>query len=418
MTEKPVGTWLCFTCSPNAAFYAKQLATNPSASSLVPTLKKGATPSSIKPMAKVPKAATPGSSKGKEPIARSGPATAPDSMKEYKQVPVTRRNSTAKKGVAVRRPVPDSPKPKWKGWQSMASDEEEDFKKNVDAQWAEDGVDGKRRRSSKAVSEEIESGPRRLRTRSIPDSSVTQKTSSDSSSSSSADSKESIYQDEENENENEEEEEEEPTSEDSSDREMLPDASEEHKGWGDNMDVDDANDHADKDSSDEPFEGFSNVDGETAVSPSQIPPATPMETEFDHNDGVEPSGSDHSDSSRNSSPSPPTTPPRVFYARKRGQPVSLSPDSTPRASPAASPAASHISVSSSLDQVSISDGDGMDIDNDDDSPDVQILEGSQAPVAVTPAVESDDIATRYQRQGNRWGEAPESAVRSTLPRLG
>ena len=56
--------------------------------------------------------------------------------------------------------------------------------------------------------------------------------------------------------------------------------------------------------------------------------------------------------------------------------------------------------------------DAMDVDADSDSHEDQDSGTS------FPATESNDFATLYRRQGNCWGEFPESAIRSTLPRLG
>lgn len=423
--EEPVGTWLCLTCSPTAAFYAKQLAKKPAASPLVPTLKKGATPSSIKPLTKVPKVASPSSSNEKKIAPRSGPSnTTAISAKE------------AKKGIAIKKHNPVKPKPEWKGWQRMASDEEENFKKEVDAKFKmEDGVSGRLRRASKVVAEEIESGSRRLRTRSNPNAQVTKKVNTDSDEEEEADSEESVYNEEENEEEGEDEEAGEPVSEDSSDHENVSvneEASYEHDHFEDHMDLDDGTDHDDKDSL---FEGSPDVDEERFEEEEEDhhQDGEGHEMQFDQDDSVEPSNgspnpSEYEDANdENLSPSP-QPPPRVYYAKKRGIPSSPTPESTPSTSSTSSSAGAHdeiIVIDDSVDHITISDGDGddtesdgddvdgdgMEIDDDDDEPEVQILGVSQVPASVTPDGEDSDINDPYRVY-------PESADRSTLPRLG
>lgn len=464
VTEKPVGTWLCLSCSPNAAFYAKQLEKRHTAAPPVPQLKKGATPSSIQPITKVPKVTTQSSLKEKEPISHSGPSAAPTSSKEKEQ-----DKGTVKKGTAVRKPIPEKPKQKWVGWMEMNSEDEEEYKKNVDARFKlEDGVSGKRRRASRAVPEEIESGSRRLRARSRPGAQVSKRVSSDSEEEDEdeeVDSEESVYQEEDNEESEEEEEdveeeEEAPVSEDSSDRGKMSEneeKSDEYEYFEDTMEVDEDN----NDSLDELFEGSPDVDEDLFVSQGQLPTETnlsgdamgdasedneeenppsealteywesPMDVEPDEDDTPEPSSSAPSDNSEyvdvdvnadddTSFPSP-QPPPKVYYARKRGQRSSPSPESTPPTSSASPSTASssHEEVMITHEQIVVSDDDdGMDLDSENGDSEVQILEGGQGPVSAAPAVESSDIATLYQRQGNRWGEFPESAERSTLPRLG
>ena len=462
VTEKPVGTWLCLSCSPNAAFYAKQLEKRKAAAPSIPMLKKGATPSSIQPITKIPKVTTQSFSKEKEPVSHSGPSAAPTSSKDKEQ-----DKGTVKKGIAVKKPVPEKPKPKWPGWIELPSDEEEEYKKNVNARFRmEDGVSGKRRRSSKAVPEEKETGSRRLRARSRPGAQVTKQVNTDSEEEDEdeeVDSEESLYQEEdyEEEGEDDEEAEEEPVSEGSSDRGkacLSEEISDEHEYFEDTMEVDED----DKDSLDELFEGSPDVDEELFVSQDPLPTEanlsgdamgdasedeeeeeenlpsealneyleSPMDVEPDEDDSVEASSSSSNISEHvedeeyvdddTSSPSP-QPPPKVYYARKRGQRSSPSPESTPPTSPAgpSTASSSHEEVLITHEQIVLSDDDdSMDLDSEYGDPEVEILEGGQGPVSVAPVVESSDIATLYQRQGNRWGEFPESAERSTLPRLG
>ena len=561
VVEEPVGTWLCLTCSPNAAFYAKQLAKKPAASSLVSTFKKGATPSSAKPVTKVPRVAAPFSSNEKKIAPESGPSifdtisakkrapisqtesgavakkglavkwppvpempqrkwrpvpekatSIPSSEKEIapgsgpstfdtisakKRAPIPRTESGAvtKKGLAVRKPpvpempqrkwrlVPEKPKPKWKGWQGMASDEEEEFKKQVDARWKiEDGATGRLTRGSKVAAGETESGSRRLRTRSVPNAQVTKQANTDSSESASSSSSESAYNEEANEEEEGDEEaegEEAPGSEDSSDRDVHEEIS--YEQFEDRMDLDDGADHDDKDSL---FDGSSDVDEERSEEERDDyqQSSEGHEMDFDQEDSVDPSSngasipSDYEDGNGGSSSPTPQPPPKVYYARKRGIPSSPTPELTSRTS-SSSPSAGapdneiivvddsmdhvdyitissrentesdgddvdghhvdYITISSRettesdgddvdghhVDYITISsrettesdgddvDGDGMDIDNDDDEPEVQILEGSQVPASVTSDGEDSDIQNPYRVY-------PQSADRSTLPRLG
>ena len=133
MTEAPAGTWLCPSCSPSAAFYIEQLVTKRAASPVVP--KEAA-----------------GSATGKQ--------------KKQKPVSAMKERVVAKKGVAVKKSGAQKPKPKWKGWMELSSDHEQEFKKNVNAQWdVEADVVGRRRRGSRAVVQESELNSRALRAR-------------------------------------------------------------------------------------------------------------------------------------------------------------------------------------------------------------------------------------------------------------
>lgn len=147
--EEPAGTWLCPTCSPNAAFYLKQLAKGPAAQPPGPKSEKATTKVSSKksvPGQKPKESRT----KAKEPAPRP---------KQFGNPPGS--EAQAKRGTALKKPAPEKPKPKWVGWLELPSDEEEEFKKQVDAQWSvQDELDGKRTRASKAVAEANETGRR------------------------------------------------------------------------------------------------------------------------------------------------------------------------------------------------------------------------------------------------------------------
>ena len=140
MIEEPVGTWLCPSCSPNAAFYVKQLAQKGAIQPLVAKVKKTGDSA---------RSRTKGQGKDKEIMTRK------DIKKEV-----------ATKGIAVKKPVQEKPKELWKGWIVMSSDTEEEFKKNVDAQWnTATSIMGKRRTRSEVATQGDESHSRELKTR-------------------------------------------------------------------------------------------------------------------------------------------------------------------------------------------------------------------------------------------------------------
>ena len=391
VTKEPVGTWLCPSCSPNATFYIKQLMKERKASPSVPNPGKAATPNSSKSR----KAATSTPSKGK---GQESGAT---------------KKEVVKKGPAIKKP-----KPRWVGWVQLSANEEEDYKRKVNAKFTmEDGVQGKRTRASKVAAEENETGSHRLRTRSIPE----QKTNKQADVDSDSDDEEATNEDKYLYNEEEEEEEKHASaveeasenedassSEDASmynkasinddasvheeapvrDDEPLSQDEEE-----DSMEIDEESPNEEEDSvdklSDHAFEldeEHSDVSadlGEHGSAAGQLP------------GNVDESGSDEVDSPSSSAASSsshsevqPTIP---------SSPTSDSPlDATAAQQGHASPA-------------SPTSEDSMEVDAEDED---------HVVVTVHPAVESNNYAALYQHKGNYWGEHPESAIRSTLPRLG
>ena len=144
VTEAPTGTWLCPSCSPSASFYIKQLVTKRAASPVVPKVEMT-------------------------------DEAAGSKTRKQKQKPVLelKEKDMAKKGVAIKKRGEKNPKPKWKGWMELSSDGEQEFKKNVDAQWdVEDDIVGKRRRGSRAMIQETQLSPRALRARSRPEQQI------------------------------------------------------------------------------------------------------------------------------------------------------------------------------------------------------------------------------------------------------
>lgn len=157
MTEEPVGTWLCPKCSPNASFYVKQLVKKRAAS--LPHPKTG-------------KLAASKSAKGKESQSTSAkaatttPTTSKDKAQKQEANTKNEDGKSVKKGVAMKKPAQKKPKPKWQGWVELPSDEEEEMKRKIDAEWGmEDAVVGKRRRSVRHAAEETETSSHGLRPR-------------------------------------------------------------------------------------------------------------------------------------------------------------------------------------------------------------------------------------------------------------
>ena len=328
------------------------------------------------------KTATPTPSKGKEEERGA-------SKKE-----AVKKDIAVKKGPAIKKPAPKKPKPKWVGWVQLSAKDEENYKKKVNAEFTmEDGVQGKRTRTSRVAAEDIETGSSRLRARSISgDKKVVVKTDSDD--------EEEIDEDDIVDLEKEEEEEEAFGNEDASSSEdalMYNEASldgsasnEVESVEEDSMEIDEESQHDDGGSvnylSDPPFD---NNEDDPDASSAELGENSSAAGQSPGN--VE-SGSDESDSPRSPAASsssdaelpPSSDSPLEETAAQQGQ-----------ASPASPPSE-----------------DSMEVDAEDEGHEGQV------PVTVHPAVESDNYAALYQHKGNYWGEHPESAIRSTLPRLG
>ena len=287
VTEAPARTWLCPSCSPSAAFYVKQLTTT----------KRAASP--VVPKIEMADEAA-GSKTGKQ---------------KQKPVSAIKGRVMAKKGVAVKKSGGQKPKPKWKGWMELSSDHEQEFKKNVNAQWdVEADVVGRRRRGSRAVVQESELIPRALRARFRPEQKINK----------------AAHNDDEDENE---------------DEEMESDGSIYQEEEDTSIDTSAGSEESEK----------------SQASVFYIP-------SDDSNDSGDTMDMDDSSQS----------PPPEFSQ-------GTSPPGTSGVSEASLPAIGH--------------------------EDVQDLLLATNPIA-------DDASLRYPRQGICWGGFPESAMRSTLPRLG
>ena len=262
VTEQPAGTWLCPKCSPNASFYVKQLVKRRAASPPRPEPGKVAA-------SEIPK--------GKESRSTSAQAATPTpapAKDKVQKVEVGTRNEegeAVKKGVAVKKPVQKKPKQKRQGWVELTSDEEEELKRKIDAEWAvENAVVGKRRRSSKLAAEESETSSYGLRPRVgglRPRVEKKKGVKTDSAESSveneSSDEDESVYQEEVEEGEDEDEEEKSVTdifsSDSSPDTNMEEDEDEEQSVYQEEEDGSD-ND-----------EGKSEEEGSSLSSPAAVP---------------------------------------------------------------------------------------------------------------------------------------------------
>ena len=211
VTQEPAGTWLCPKCSPNASFYIKQLVKRRAASPPLPKAAKGAA-------SKLPKGKESRSTSAK--TATATPVPAKDKAQTKEADTQNEDGKVVKKGVAIKKPTPKKPKPKFQGWEELPSDEEEEFKRKVDAQWAmEDAVVGKRKRSSRLAAEENQTNSHGLRPRVgglRPRVEKTEVVKTDSSESSvgkeSSDEDGSVYEEEVEEEEDEDEDEDEEES--------------------------------------------------------------------------------------------------------------------------------------------------------------------------------------------------------------
>ena len=373
MVEEPVGTWLCPTCSPNKTFYAKQLVQKRGDSPLVPEAEKADDPADSRVWQQ---------EQEREQVLTLG----------------TREKEVAKKGVAVKRPAAPKPKPRWVGWVELSSEGEEDFKTRVDAQWSVDNViSGKRRRASKAVGEDTETGSHTLRRDSRRKRIV--ETDSDEEEG------ESVYQEKDQQQEEEEEEEAEegegaPVHREASVIDMLSGDSDDSEYA---MDVDAGADDADEDSAGELSDPHVDSWEENYILPDQI-----RADSTSHRD-------------RKTQVSEPE-PEDMEYQDK----------SLEASSSHASDVSEYVDANEYMDDNEVSGASRAHVNASPDrevavSPVRQVSErairreeeGHEVPELdpAPRAVESNNSAPLYQRQGNCWGDFPESAIRSTLPRL-
>ena len=267
MTEEPAGTWLCPKCSPNASFYVKQLVKKPAA--LPPPPKTGKVAASKPP-------------KGKESRSTSAKAAtappAPTKDKVQKQEANTKNEDgkAVRKGVAIKKPVQKKPKPKFKGWVELPSDEEEELKMKVDAEWAmENVVTGKRRRSSRLAAEENETSSYGLRPR-VEKKEVVKADSSESSvGKESSVEDESVYEEEVKEDEGENEDEDEDEEESSPERnESVTGNSSNDSSPDTNMEEDEdagQSDYQEEEDDSDSYERKPEDEGSSLSSPAAVP---------------------------------------------------------------------------------------------------------------------------------------------------
>ena len=352
MIEEPVGTWLCPSCSPNAVFYVKQLAQKRAVQPLVAKVKKtGESPGSR----------TKGQGKDEEIMTRKD-------MKE----------EVGTKGTAVKKPVQEKPKELWKGWIVMSSDTEEEFKKNVDAQWNTDtSIMGKRRTRSKVATQEDESHSRELKTRlrargkvriveTYSEDEQEQEQDREDVEDEEAESNESVYQDlKEDEGDDENNDIEKAAAPVRRNRPLVKTSSDDSQKSEDAMDVDGGSHEITEHSSDDLSDPSAESDGERRSSPELIQP--------------------HSISDRDDE-----------------------------------------DLASGLEAEELEDSMDMELhdENLESSSSSAISFGLQ--VSLSAAGREDTVgidtlaavAGLSQRQSNCWGRFPESKIRSTLPRLG
>ena len=372
MTEAPAGTWLCPSCSPSAAFYVKQLATKRAASPVVPKIEM------------------------------TDEAVGSKTRKQ-EQKPVLETNKekgVAKKGVAVKKRAETKPKPKWIGWVELSSDGEQEFKKKVNAQWdVEDDLVGKPRRGSRAIIQETELSPRALRARSRPEQQINKRArdeDEDEGEDREAESDESLHQENPQDT---------PihqrasspvniSSNDSEDSEEAPVrrrapviyiSSNDSNDSEDTMDVDQEPTSIETHSSNE--DPARQPETEDTEDPTDMEYEDAMEYQDEEPQANPPAGPEYMDDAHPSSGSI-HNPTNALHGREVAGSQSPPPESSLPA---------------------IGDEDAMDVRADDDGVQEVLL-------ASNPTV--DDFSLRYQRQDNRWGEFHESAIRSTLPRLG
>ena len=436
VTEAPVGTWLCPSCSPSAAFYIKQLVTKRAASPVVPKVEMMDEAAGSKPR-----------------------------KQRQKSVLEIKEKDVAKKGVALKKHGGEKPKPKpkWKGWVELSSDGEQDFKEKVDAQWdVEDDLAGKRRRDSKAVAKETKLSPRVLRARSRSEQDINKRAEHEQEvveeeEVQEAGSGESLYQEDPpgaplvpmSSNDSEDSEEppvvrrrgrvvyisssdsnsddimdldqppttietdssnelsDPPSSSDTSDSSDSSDSS-------DTMDLDESPTNTETNSPDSLFDPPSSSSREAKTEDTEDPTDMEYEDTLEYQGDEEPKASSRidpptgpEDSSTNDaeppSPGSLSTPTNTSHDREMADSQNRSPAET---SPIANNGVSPDILESS--SPALGHEDAMDIRADDD------VQEFQASITATPIV---DYASLYENTRNSWGGFPESAIRSTLPRL-
>lgn len=346
----------------------------------------------------------------------------------------TRKPQVANKGIAVKKPAPEKPKPKWVGWIELASDDEEEFKEKVEAQWrVEDGLSGKRTRASKSVAEANETASRKRRASSRAegkkqavktdpveeeegdewDDAVYQEKEDkeeDPVSDDGSSHKEASEDEETSGNEDVSMDEGETTPEENSEEEHSANdqesVSQEDREDPMDVDIDVDAEKVDNNSAESSSDVFFSAEEEiTAEKADNNSAGSSSDVFFDAEEEITAPlapTNNHSDSDSDSGLSDPPSDidgeGPASGVQTPTSPTTPTPtqDTTVVPQGDASPA-SHFS-------------EDMDVDEGD--------QGQQEEVVVTanPAAVSDDVAARYQR-GYVWVEYPESAIRSTLPRL-
>ena len=270
-----------------------------------------------------------------------------------------KKKEEANKGVATKKPAPDKPKPRWVGWVELSSDGEEEFKRKVDAKWSvEDDVVRKRRRTSKAMAEENGNSTRRLEFSSRAKGKK-RAVETESDEEKETDGKASIYQEEEEEEEEEIEEQEHEREHNQDDPQDSMDM--EYQDESIEAHVSNPSDGSESDESDDFVSAVSRISANTSEGSERLHSLNPP------------------------------------------------PESASSIDPSS---ASALSSGLQVSEPRVGRENTMDVDAENDGHEDQGLG------TVSPAAESSDFVALYQRQGNCWGEFPESAIRSTLRRLG
>ncbi len=413
MTEEPSGTWLCPSCSPSAAFYVKQLLKKPAPSPIVPEFEGNAGPSGAKA-----KKLTQGSL-----VSTAGKAATPTTPKKKDNKPKANNGESAQKGTATKKPAAQTPAPekpastpkpkqRWLGWMEMSSDGEEEFKKAVNAQWSvDDSVLGKPRRASKATLEEGSPeaasisrvrGKKRVVEDSEEEHGQEHEQAPEQENDEEAESTKSVYQEGEDEDDMED-----PEMhiyhEDADDNNQAATSSSDEASLGPEPSINDNEPLSDQDSSDAMSIDEESSDEDTDRT-AQVPNPPSCTDDQDSDDSTIANSADVAtrlfDKVNNSNQprSRAGSPSALSYHSAPSSPMLQDSDQKDTAAPQQS--GSHASPASD---------DSMEIDADPQH------QEHQPPHTPTPPAEPNNPIPRYQRP---WVEYPESAIRSTLPRLG
>ena len=402
VTEEIEGGWLCPTCSPSASYYNKQLIR-----ALAPS----------KPASNDAKTPGPAASKGKSHLQGNRvSAFAPQAKKAAYSA--RSKGTEAKKGLAAKKaaPAPAKPKPRWRGWVEMTSDGEEEFKKQVNSQWQVEDVSGRRRGASKA-SEDTRTASSNLRPRLRAGKKIVIESDSDDEESF-GDVKTGEVEEEEEEKDESENDEAllAPVRRRASARRVLPNDSDESDG---SMDVDQSSEDAESDSSDDKSNGDSAADheaedsedsmnmevAEDAVEVDDSEPELENIMDVDDGEPFEGSGSvDGGDASESSY--------RTAPESSRGREIADS------QSPQPEPAAASPVLEPSRPVVRREPRMSIGFLLDAPARPAPVTAALVAPAVAAPVTAAPAVPKFHPWESGSWGEYPESAIRSTLPRLG